>query len=89
VRYDPKYVKLAYPGGDVAADTDVCTDVIIRTYRLALNFDFQKAAHEDMLLNFSSYPQRWGLKRPDRNLDHRCLPNLERLLKQHGAGIKF
>ena len=89
VRYDPKYVKLAYPGGDVAADTGVCTDVIIRTYRLALNFDFQKAVHEDMSLNFSSYPQRWGLKRPDRNIDHRRVPNLERFLKRQGAGVKI
>ncbi|MBW8810869.1 MAG: DUF1287 domain-containing protein, partial [Lysobacter sp.] len=27
-RYDPAYVQLAYPGGDVAADRGVCTDVV-------------------------------------------------------------
>ena len=31
VRYDPAYVVLDYPGGDVPADTGVCTDEVIRT----------------------------------------------------------
>jgi len=88
VRYDPKYVKLTYPGGDVPEDTGVCTDVIIRTYRSAFNFDFQKAVHEDMKASFSSYPQNWGLKRADKNIDHRRVPNLERYLKRQGAAIK-
>lgn len=85
VRYDPKYVKLSYPGGDVSDDTGVCTDVIIRTYRKAHNFDFQKAVHEDMRGNFSKYPKAWGLKRPDKNIDHRRVPNLETFLKRQGA----
>ena len=77
VRYDPAYVKLAYPNGDVAANTGVCTDVVIRTYRNALGYDLQKAVHEDMRANMSAYPKIWGLKRPDRNIDHRRVPNLE------------
>ena len=28
--YDPTYVRLAYPGGDVSQDRGVCTDVVIR-----------------------------------------------------------
>ncbi len=87
VRYDPKYVRLTYPGGDVSADTGVCTDVIIRTYRNAFRFDFQKAVHEDMRANFSKYPKSWGLKRPDRNIDHRRVPNLEVFLKRQGASL--
>lgn len=89
VRYDPKYVSLTYPGGDVPDDTGVCTDVIIRTYRSAFGFDFQKAVHEDMKDNFSSYPQNWGLKRADKNIDHRRVPNLERFLKRNGAAVKI
>lgn len=85
VRYDPKYVKLAYPGGDVPADTGVCTDVIIRTYRAAFGFDFQKAIHEDMRANFSAYPKSWGLTRPDKNIDHRRVPNIERFLTRKGT----
>ncbi|PHR61037.1 MAG: DUF1287 domain-containing protein [Robiginitomaculum sp.] len=87
VRYDPKYVSLSYPNGDVPADTGVCTDVIIRTYRTAFGFDFQQAVHEDMRANFSAYPKSWGLKRPDKNIDHRRVPNLERFLKRKGAAM--
>ena len=87
VRYDPAYVSLSYPGGDVPADTGVCTDVIIRTYRNAFNFDFQKAIHEDMRANFKAYPKNWGLKRPDKNIDHRRVPNIERFLKRKGAAL--
>lgn len=87
VRYDPKYVKLDYPGGDVSADTGVCTDVIIRTFRNAFDFDFQKAVHEDMRANFSKYPTIWGHKRPDKNIDHRRVPNLETYLKRQGAAV--
>ena len=89
IRYDPKYVKLTYPGGDVPADTGVCTDVIIRTYRAAFGYDFQKAIHEDMRANFKAYPKSWGLKRPDRNIDHRRVPNIERFLKRKGAALRI
>ncbi len=33
VRYDPAYVRIPYPNGDVPANTGVCTDEIIRVYR--------------------------------------------------------
>ncbi len=87
VRYDPKYVKLTYPFGDVDPSTGVCTDVVIRTYRNAFGFDFQKAVHEDMRRNFSAYPNNWGLKRPDKNIDHRRVPNLEAYLRRQGAAV--
>jgi len=45
VRYDPAYLKLKYPGGDVPAETGVCTDEVIRSYR-TLGFDLQKLVHE-------------------------------------------
>jgi len=89
IRYDGKYVQLSYPNGDVPSDTGVCTDVIIRTYRAAFSFDFQKAVHEDMRQNFDVYPQSWGLSRPDRNIDHRRVPNLETFLKRQGAALKI
>jgi len=74
--YDPTYVKLAYPGGDVAPDRGVCTDVVIRAYRRAFGLDLQKLLHEDMKANFSAYPKAWGMKAPDPNIDHRRVPNL-------------
>ncbi|MEM0984904.1 MAG: DUF1287 domain-containing protein [Pseudomonadota bacterium] len=85
VGYDPAYRALDYPGGDVAPTTGVCTDVIIRAYRSALGFDLQVAINEDMVSDFSAYPDRWGLSRTDRNIDHRRVPNLETYFKREGA----
>lgn len=86
--YDPSYVRLAYPGGDVPLDRGVCVDVVIRAYRTAFQFDFQKAVHTDMSAEFTSYPKIWGLKRPDRNIDHRRVPNLETWLYRSGHELK-
>jgi hypothetical protein len=75
-RYDPAYVRLTYPNGDVPADRGVCTDVVIRAFRRAHGLDLQKLVHEDMVANFALYPKIWGLNKPDRNIDHRRVPNL-------------
>jgi uncharacterized protein YijF (DUF1287 family) len=87
VVYDPAYVKLAYPGGDVALERGVCTDVVIRAYRKGLGLDLQQLVHEDMAAKFSAYPQNWGLKRPDPNIDHRRVPNLQTFLKRRGSRL--
>jgi uncharacterized protein YijF (DUF1287 family) len=87
VTYDPAYVRLDYPGGDVPADRGVCTDVIIRAYREGLGVDLQKLVHEDMSRAFAAYPRTWGLARPDRNIDHRRVPNLETFLARRGAAL--
>jgi len=86
VRYDPAYVVLDYPGGDVPGDRGVCTDVIIRAYR-TVGLDLQVLVHKDMRRHFGAYPQRWGLRGPDRNIDHRRVPNLQRFLKREGAEL--
>ena len=87
ITYNGAYMKLDYPGGDVPANIGVCTDVLIRSYRAAYGFDFQKAVHEDMKANFSTYPKNWGLKRTDRNIDHRRVSNLETYLIRQGASL--
>lgn len=88
VRYDPSYVRIAYPGGDVPADTGVCTDEIIRAYR-AVGVDLQKEVHEDMTSNFPAYPRswRWLLARPDSNIDHRRVPNLMVFFGRKGQSL--
>jgi uncharacterized protein YijF (DUF1287 family) len=86
VRYTPDYVRLDYPNGDVPADTGVCTDEVIRSYR-ALGFDLQKLVHEDMKRSFSAYPKIWGLKSTDKNIDHRRVPNLQTFFKRRGASL--
>jgi uncharacterized protein YijF (DUF1287 family) len=73
--YDPSYVKLDYPNGDVPLETGVCADVVVRAFRKA-GIDLQKELYEDMKKNFAKYPQKWGARRPDANIDHRRVPNL-------------
>ena len=86
VVYDPTYFKIAYPMGDVPAGKGVCTDVVIRTYR-KLNIDLQRLVHEDMVLHFNIYPNRWGLKRTDTNIDHRRVPNLMVFFSRFGKSL--
>lgn len=82
-RYDPAYQVLSYPGGDVPLDRGVCTDVVVRALR-SQGLDLQARVHEDMRGNFSAYPAIWGLSRPDRNIDHRRVPNLMRWFERQG-----
>lgn len=82
VGYNPEYVSLKYPGGDVAPEKGVCTDVVVRAFRVALGKDLQKLVHEDMKANFTKYPKIWGLKGPDKNIDHRRVPNLITFFKR-------
>ncbi|WP_397446667.1 DUF1287 domain-containing protein [Polaribacter sp. R77954] len=84
VTYDPSYFSIDYPNGDVPKDKGVCTDVIIRAFR-KLGIDLQKEVHEDMKNNFSFYPKIWGLKRTDKHIDHRRVPNLMTFFARKGT----
>lgn len=88
VRYDGAYVRIPYPSGDVPADTGVCSDEVIRAYR-AVGIDLQKEVHEDMLKNFSAYPNqsRWHLAHTDSNIDHRRVPNLRVFFARNGESL--
>ena len=86
VSYDSAYTRIPYPMGDVAANKGVCSDVAIRAYR-AIGIDLQQKVHEDMAAHFALYPKNWGLKRPDSNIDHRRVPNLEVFFKRFGTSL--
>jgi uncharacterized protein YijF (DUF1287 family) len=87
VRYDPSYRVIGYPGGDVPIRSGVCTDVIIRAMRSAFAIDLQQRVHEDMQRHFACYPQIWGLRQPDRNIDHRRVPNLQTFFQRQGWAL--
>ncbi len=72
--------------GDVPQDSGVCSDVIIRAFR-AGGVDLQKDLHEDMLRAFKDYPNEWGLRAPDRNIDHRRVPNLMTYFRRRGRAL--
>ena len=84
--YDPAYVVIPYPNGDVRIETGVCTDVVIRGFRRA-GVDLQKEVHEDMKANFGAYPKKWGLASPDTNIDHRRVPNLQTFFTRKGKSL--
>lgn len=83
VVYDGRYQSIPYPNGDVKDSMGVCSDVVIRSYR-TLGIDLQQLVHEDMQAHFKAYPKIWGLNKPDSNIDHRRVPNLETFFKRHG-----
>ncbi len=88
VLYHGAYRAIAYPMGDVPLDQGVCTDLIIRAYRV-LGVDLQQLVHEDMRANFSAYPKNWGLRSTDTNIDHRRVPNLQTFFARNGNELKI
>jgi len=84
--YDPAYRSIAYPMGDVPDDRGVCADTVVRAFRAA-DVDMQQLVHRDMRAAFSAYPKIWGLTRPDANIDHRRVPNLETFFARKGASL--
>jgi uncharacterized protein len=84
--YDPSYAKLEYPNGDVPLERGVCADVIVRAFRNA-GIDLQKEVHEDMARHFGAYPDKWGARKPDRNIDHRRVPNLMTLFERKSKSV--
>ena len=84
--YDPSYVKIQYPMGDVPMDTGVCSDVLVRAFRKA-GVDLQKEVHEDMTRSWDEYPKRWGSSGPDSNIDHRRVLNLMKYFERNGKSV--
>jgi uncharacterized protein YijF (DUF1287 family) len=84
--YDPAYVALDYPGGDVSEKTGVCSDVVVRAFRKA-GIDLQKEIHEDMTAARADYPTKWGAISPDSNIDHRRVLNLMAYFRRHGKSL--
>jgi uncharacterized protein YijF (DUF1287 family) len=84
VTYDGSYRGIDYPNGDVPDHLGVCTDLVVRAYR-GVGIDLQRAVHEDMTADFDAYPDTWGLDRPDSNIDHRRVPNLQVFFERNGV----
>ena len=84
--YDPSYVGIDYPGGDVPLETGVCSDVVVRAFRKA-GIDLQKEIHDDMGRAWSVYPRKWGASRPDSNIDHRRVLNLMTYFDRQGKNL--
>lgn len=86
--YDPSYVRLDYPNGDVPSETGVCSDVVVRAFRKA-GIDLQKEVHEDMTAAWSAYPKRWGARGTDTSIDHRRVLNLDTYFDRKGKTLSL
>ena len=84
--YDPSYVKLDYPGGDVPMDRGVCTDVVIRALRQG-DVGLPVLGHEDKKKFPDAYPRDWSKSPLDANIDHRRVPNLMVFFKRDGKEL--
>lgn len=85
-RYDPAYVVIDYPGGDVPPETGVCTDLVVRAFR-DVGVDLQRDVHDDMAAHFDAYPTIWRSSIADSNIDHRRVPNLMAFFARHGEAL--
>jgi len=70
----------------VPPERGVCADVVVRAFRHA-GLDLQVLLHEDMAVHFGAYPQNWGLRRPDANIDQRRVPNLATFFRRRGKSL--
>lgn len=73
VIYNPTYMKISYPGGDVPSFFGVCTDVVVRAYR-TLGVDLQKLVHQSL--------------GGDKNIAHRRVRDLKRFFARRGRSLK-
>lgn len=74
VVYNARYVSLSYPGGDTQPLYGVCTDVVIRAYRV-LGIDLQELIHTSRL------------GRGDPSIDHRRVEIVRRFLTRYGTSL--
>jgi uncharacterized protein len=86
VGYDPAYVVLRYPGGDVDLATGVCTDVVVRALR-SLGIDLQERIHRDIATNRSAYASKRAGAGADSNIDHRRVTNIVTYFRRRGYSL--
>lgn len=84
--YEDAYYKIPYPNGDIPLGKGRAEDLVVRSYR-ALGVDLQRRVHEDMGRHFAEYPQIFGRKSADRNIDHRLTANLQRFFRRSGSEL--
>jgi uncharacterized protein YijF (DUF1287 family) len=77
-----RVVPMSFPGGDIAADQAVCTDIVVRALRGA-DIDLQVLVFDDKAL----HPERFPGKRapPRASIDHRRVANLVPLLRRYAV----
>jgi hypothetical protein len=77
--YNQSYKRIGYPNGDPGWDIGACVDVVVRAFR-EIDIDLQERVARDI----AARPKAYGLRRPDRNIDHRRCTNLKVYFSKNG-----
>ena len=85
--YDPSYVRIKYPMGDIDIKRGVCTDVIVRAFR-GIGIDLQKEIYLDKKAHPDRYKGLYYTDRLDSNIDHRRVKNLQVYFRAKGYSVK-
>jgi len=86
VTYDDSYYAIDFPNGDIPDEKGNRADLIVRAYR-GVGIDLQEDVHADMSANFRPYPQIYGRKQADSNIDHRLVGNLQVFFTRKGQPL--
>jgi len=85
--YNPEYVRLKFPGGDIPISKGVCTDVLVRAFR-GVGIDLQERIYRDKKANPARYRGLYSPDRLDPNIDHRRVKNIQAYLGARGYRVK-
>lgn len=84
--YNPEYVGLKFPNGDIDISKGVCTDVVVRALR-TLNIDLQERIYKHKKAHPALYKGLYSTNRLDPNIDHRRVKNIQAYLKARGYQV--
>ena len=85
--YNPEYVVLEYPNGDIPKTKGVCTDVVVRAFR-GVGIDLQQKIYEDKKAHPKHYKGLYSTDKLDPNIDHRRVKNIQVYLAGKGYRVK-
>ncbi len=87
VTYNPEYVRLKFPMGDIPISKGVCTDVVVRAFR-GLDIDLQERIYKYKKTHPKLFKGLYYTNKLDPNIDHRRVKNIQAYLKARGYQIK-
>ncbi len=85
--YNPEYVRLKFPNGDIPLSKGVCTDVVVRALR-GLNIDLQERIYRYKKSHPKLFKGLYYTDKLDPNIDHRRVKNIQAYLAARGYRIK-
>jgi len=85
--YNPEYVKLAFPMGDLNITKGVCTDVVVRAMR-GVGIDLQERIYNHKKAHLELYKNLYASNKINTSIDHRRVKNIQAYLRARGYRVK-